>query len=289
MTATTATGGDLKPGLHFDLPEADYHAQRASLSVSGAKKLLPPSCPAKFKAALELGEEHRAQFDFGKVAHALALGKGADFDVAPYEDWRSKAAREFRDEAYAAGRTPILAADHAKAVELAAAVAAHPLAGALFTGGEAEVSAAWTDRATGVNCRARFDYLPEQVDGKRLLIPDLKTALSAQPGEFGRSAGRFHYAMQDQWYTDAARALGLDDDPAFLYVVVEKDPPYIVTVGQLREEDKKLGRALNDKARRIYAECLDTDTWPAYTQPDEIAEIALPVWHHNDYEEIAFS
>lgn len=280
---------ELKTGLHFDVPEDDYHAQRDSLSVSGAKKLLPPSCPAKFKAALEIGEEHKATFDFGKVAHALVLGKGADFEVAPYEDWRSKAAREFRDDAYEAGRTPILATDHAKALALAEAVRAHPLAGALFTGGEAEVSASWTDPATGVECRARFDYLPEKVNGRRLLIPDLKTALSAQPSEFGRAAGRFHYAMQDQWYTDAARALGIDDDPAFLFVVVEKEPPYIVTVGQLREEDKKLGRALNDKARRIYAECVATDTWPAYTQPDEIAEFALPVWHHNDYEEVAYS
>jgi len=280
---------ELAHGLHFDLPEVDYHGQRDSLSVSGAKKLLPPSCPAKFKASLEGGEEHKATFDFGKVAHALVLGKGADFEVAPYEDWRSKAARDFRDDAYADGRAPILATDHAKAQALAASVAAHPLAGALFSGGEAEVSAAWIDPATGVHCRARFDYLPEKVKGKRLLIPDLKTALSAQPGEFGRSAGRFLYAMQDQWYTEAAIALGLDDDPAFLFVTVEKDPPYIVTVGQLREEDKKLGRALNDKARRIYAECTATDTWPAYTQPDEIAEIALPVWHHNDYEEIAYS
>lgn len=280
---------ELKDGLHFDMPESDYHAQRDSLSVSGAKKLLPPSCPAKFKAALELGEEHKPTFDVGKVAHAVVLGKGADFEVAPYEDWRSKAARDFRDETYEAGKTPILAADFAKVQALAEAIKAHPLAAALFTGGESEVSAAWTDPATGVKCRARFDYLPEKVDGKRLLIPDLKTALSAQPGEFGRSAGRFHYAMQDQWYTDAARALGLDDDPAFLFVVVEKEPPYIVTVGQLREEDKKLGRALNDKARRIFAECLATDTWPAYTQPDEIAEFALPVWHHNDYEEIAYS
>ena len=33
----------IKPGLHFDLPESDYHADLTTLSVSGAKKLLPPS------------------------------------------------------------------------------------------------------------------------------------------------------------------------------------------------------------------------------------------------------
>ena len=276
---------EIKPGLHFDLPESEYHSHPTSLSVSGAKKLLPPSCPAKFKAALDGPEEHNANFDYGKCAHALVLGKGADIEVAPFEDWRPKAAREFRAEAYANGKTPILAAEYEKAKTLAASVASHPIAAALFTGGEAEVSAFWTDPATGVSCRARFDYLPEAVAGRRLVIPDLKSALSAHPEEFGRSAGRFHYAMQDGWYCDAAKALDLDPDPAFLFVAVEKEPPYIVTVGQLRDEDKRLGRALNDRARRIYRECVESESWPTYTQPDEIAEIALPSWHHYQYEE----
>lgn len=281
--------GDIKPGLHFDLDEAIYHSHPTSLSVSGAKKLLPPSCPAKFKAALDGGEEHKAVFDQGKVAHTLVLGKGASIAVAPFADWRTAVAREFKQQAYDDGLTPILAVDYAKAKQLADSVLSHPIASALFTGGEAEVSAFWTDPATGVDCRARFDYLPEPVKGKRLIVPDLKTALSAHPGEFGRAAAKFHYAMQDAWYSDALKALDLDPDPAFVFVTVEKEPPYIVTVGQLRAEDKRLGRGLNDKARRIYRECMANDHWPAYTAPNEIAEISLPHWHHTEYEEYLLS
>ena len=49
-----------KPGLYPDLDEAVYRSQTDWLSVSGAKKLLPPSCPAKFKASLGV-EEHKPQ------------------------------------------------------------------------------------------------------------------------------------------------------------------------------------------------------------------------------------
>lgn len=280
-----APASDIKPGLHFDLDERIYHSHPTSLSVSGAKKLLPPSCPAKFKAARDAGEEHSDAFDFGKCAHKLILGKGTEIAVAPFEDWRTKAAREFKAEAHAEGKSPILALDYAKAKALADSVAAHPLASVLFSGGEAEVSAFWTDPETGVECRARFDYLPEVVDGKRLVVPDLKTAFSAHPVEFGRAAAKFHYAMQDAWYTDACRAVGLDPDPAFVFVTVEKEAPYIVTVGQLRSEDKRLGRGLNDKARRIYRECVRTGQWPTYASPNEVAEIRLPAWHINEYEE----
>lgn len=284
-TAEQATPGEIKPGLHFDLDEALYHSHPTSLSVSGAKKLLPPSCPAKFKAAQEAGEEHKAVFDLGKVAHTLVLGKGAEIAVAPFEDWRTKAAREFREQAYDDALTPVLAADYARSKQLADSVLAHPLAAALFVGGEPEVSAFWTDPVTGVDCRARFDYLPEAVAGKRLIVPDLKTALSSHPGEFGKAAAKFFYAMQDAWYTDACIALGLDPDPAFVFVTVEKEPPYLVTVGQLRAEDKRLGRGLNDRARRIYRECVENDHWPGYSPPTEIAEISLPYWHRSEYEE----
>lgn len=272
----------IEPGLHADMPDAEYHAQHDYLSVSGAKKLLPPSCPAKFKAQQGL-EFHKQTFDLGKAAHAKVLGKGADVVVVDALDWRSKDAREQRDAAYAEGKTPLLVAEAAQVDAMAASLAAHPFAGILFGDGEPEVSAFWTDAATGVQCRARFDWLPQKVDGKRLIVPDLKTALSAEPTEFARSAARFHYAMQDQWYCDAITALGIDEDPAFLFVVIEKEPPWIVTVGQLTEDDKKLGRALNDKARRIYAECLAADEWPTYSS--EVADFALPSYHHYAYEE----
>lgn len=271
----------MKPGLH-EMTAAEYHGQHEWLSVSGAKKLVPPSCPAKFKAGLGV-EEHKPHFDLGKAAHTRVLGDGEEVVVVEAANWLTKDAKEQRAAAYADGKVPILTADNEVIDAMAASLEAHPIAPLLFASGKAEASAFWVDEATGVQCRARFDWLPDVQKGRRLIIPDLKTAVSSEPAEFGRSAARFHYAMQDQHYSEAAVALGLDANPAFVFVVIEKEPPYIVTVCELTEDDKQLGRAMNDKARRIYAECLATDEWPTYHAG--VAQVSLPPWHHYQYEE----
>lgn len=270
-----------EPGLYPDLGDADYRAQVDWLSVSGAKKLLPPSCPAKFKATIG-EEEHKPQYDLGKAFHAAVLGDGPAVEVAPFDSWRPAAAREFRDAAYAAGKVPLLADEWAVVEDMAAAVSAHDVAPLLFKGGASEVSAFWVDDATGVQCKARFDYLPEKQEGRRLIVPDLKSAVSADPGEFSRAAARFGYVMQQVHYSNAIRHLGIDDDPAFLFVVVEKDKPHLVNVGQFASDaDLQLSAAALDKALRLYRDCLAADHWPGW---QGVTELSLPTWHLFDLE-----
>lgn len=272
-----------KPGIYPDLSDEDYRAQVEWLSVSGAKKLLPPSCPAKFRATLGV-EEHRPQFDVGKAFHTKVLGSGADIVVVDADSWRSAGAREARDAAYAVGKVPLLAADAVIVDAMAEAVLAHDVAPHLFKGGAAEVSAFWTDEATGVQCKARFDYLPEKQPGKRLIVPDLKSAVSASPKDFASAAARYGYVMQDRHYTSGLRHLGIDDDPAFVFVVIEKDLPYLPAVMQFAEPDElRLVETALDKALRLYRDCLATDTWPGYPG---ITHLSLPTWHLYDLEEM---
>ena len=272
-----------EPGIYPDLSETDYRAHHDWLSVSSAKKLLPPSCPAKFKATVGV-EEHRPQFDLGKAFHAAVLGNGSEVAVVDALDWRSKDAREQRDAAYAAGRVPLLVADAAVVEAMADAVKAHDVASHLFVGGASEVSAFWVDEATGVKCKARFDYLPDKQPRRRLIVPDLKSAVSADPGEFSRAAARFGYVMQQVHYSSALRHLGIDPEPAFLFVVVEKEAPHLVNVGQFAEEaDIKWTAAALDKALRIYRDCLATDTWPGWPG---VTDLSLPTWHLYALEEM---
>ncbi len=275
-----------KPGLYPNLPESDYRAHHDWLSVSSAKKLLPPSCPAKFKATLGV-EEHRPQFDLGKAFHAKVLGDGAAVDTWDGDSWRSKDARDFRDECYARGVVPLLAAEAAVVEAMAAAVHAHDVASRLFTGGAAEVSAFWIDPDTGVQCKARFDYLPEKQPGRRLIVPDLKSAVSADPEEFARAAARYGYLLQQVHYSNALRVLGIDEDPAFLFAVVEKEAPHLVNVGQFaRKDDVTLSTAALDKALRLYAECVATDTWPGWPG---VTDMTLPTWALYQLEELTAS
>lgn len=270
------------PVLIDGMSDTDYHGHPGSLSTSGAKKLLPPSCPAKFKASLGK-EEHKPEFDFGKVVHTLVLGEGAQPEIVEAKSWQTKAAKEAQDEARGAGKVPILAGDWEVARKVAASVKAHPVASALFTDGKAEQSAFWVDEETGVVRRARFDWLRSPVKGKRLLLTDLKTARSAEPEAFGKAVADFGYAMQAAAYIDAAIALGLDPDPAFLFVVVEKVEPYVVTVAELDADALQIGRYLNRKALRVYAECRATDVWPTYS--NDVVQVSLPYYYARNHEE----
>lgn len=273
----------IEPGIYEDMLERDYHAAHEWLSASGIKKLIPPSTPAHFKTGLGV-EEHKPIFDVGKAAHARVLGVGEPVVVVDASDWRSEEARMARDAAYEAGKVPILARDNVAIDGMAASLGDHPIAPLLFTTGKPEVSAFWIDRETEVQCRARFDWLPEKTSGKRLIVPDLKTAATAAPSEFAKAAARFGYYVQAEHYRDAIVAHGIDSDPAFLFVVIEKEPPYLVTVAQFaKPDDVRLARAAVDRARRVFKECMESDNWYGY--PEIVNDLELPMWLHYELEE----
>lgn len=273
----------MNAGIYDGIPEDQYHADKVSLSVSGAKKLLPPSCPARFKWERDNGQPHKAAFDFGRAAHTLVLGAGQQIVRIDAEDWRSKAAREQRDAVYAEGLTPLLANEYLQACAMADAIAAHPIASALLNPdrGKPEQSAYWLDPAHDVLRRCRFDWLPD-TDGGRLVIPDYKTARSAEPWMFARAAASYGYHMQAAWYSDTAQALGLAEDVTFVFIAQEKTAPYLVTVVELDVLSVEAGRRRNDEALRIYRECTDTGVWPGYA--DDIEVITLPAWAFDEDE-----
>ncbi|WP_418061763.1 PD-(D/E)XK nuclease-like domain-containing protein [Pimelobacter simplex] len=273
-------------GLHHDLPHQDYLAQHDWLSASGIKKLIPPFTPAHFKAAMDAGEHFSDAFDTGKAVHALLLEHDPGAAVIPVDaaSWLGKEAQAARKAIREAGLVPILTRDLPAAQAMADAVRGDPVAAPLFSNGESEVSAFWIDPATGVKCRARFDYLPKKVKGKRLIVPDLKTAISGDPSEFEKAAARYGYYVQAEHYRDALMALGVDDDPAFVFVTVEKEYPHLVDVHQFpAPADVKLARGAVDRARRIFAECAAADIWPG--RPPVVNNLQLPPWLHYQLEE----
>lgn len=263
------------PGV-YDIPEADYFGATEALSCSGAKLLLPPSCPARFFYRQDHAE-YKRHFDFGTAAHRLVLGQGADFVVIDADSYRTKAAQQARDEAQAAGAAPLLNHEYEQVLAMAAALRAHPLAGFLFDpyDGMPEQSLFWEHERTGTPLRARLDWLPDMSTG-RPFITDYKTADSAEPGKFRKAAADYGYHQQHAWYTGGAAAL-FGVEAAFIFVVQEKKPPYLVSVVELHPEAVRIGRARNERAIDTYRTCIKNGDWPGYTD-DEPAEIMLPAW-----------
>lgn len=270
-----------EPGVYGDIPESVYHADRTTLSHSGALKLLPPSCPAKFKEALDSPPEHQDYFDFGHAAHALVLGTGLDIVEVKAKDWKTKAAQEQRKAIRAEGKVPLLSHDLEAIRAMAVKVREHPLAAELLSNGQAEMSLYWTDPATWTRLRARIDWMTQP--GGRLTFVDYKTTTSASPRPFASSAHKYGYHQQDAWYTDGARELLLDDNPRFVFIAQEKEPPYLVTVHEYGPEDREIGARLNRRAIDIYAECTATGVWPGYGE--SIHPMRLPYWARHDTAE----
>lgn len=258
-----------EPGV-YDLTEEEYHSHPA-LSSTGARKLLPPSCPAEFHYERTNGAAHKREFDFGHAAHMLVLGVGADLHVVDAEDWRTKAAKEERDAAYARGETPLLRHEFDQVQQMAAALRRHPRAGELFTeGGVAEQSLFWTDPDTGVQCRVRLDYLTDR-------IVDYKTTTNVSLAHISKTVDNFGYHQQADWYLDGAIRLDLIDPEApFLFVFQSKTPPFLVTVVELDDVALKIGRDRNRMAREIFRDCTESGVWPAHS--DDIEVISLPAY-----------
>jgi hypothetical protein len=270
----TVTG----PGM-YDMPEDVYHADPVpggSLSSSGARRLLDAP-PAVFDWERRHGKIPTDAMQFGTAAHHQILGTGAEIVPIEFDNYQTKAAQEAKAEAIARGAVPMLPHQMDALGAMGAALKSHPLAAKLLTAwGRPEQSAFWRDRETGVICRARYDIYPHERDG-RVIVPDYKTAVSAAPEAFAKAVNDRGYHQQAPFYLDGLRALGLaGDDAAFVFIVQEKTPPYLVAVYQLDVAALLIGAARNRRALRIFAECTASGRWPGYS--NDIETVSLPAW-----------
>lgn len=264
-------------GIYSGISDIEYHADKHSLSSSGARKLL--RSPSKFHWAQSQPPETAKHFDIGHFVHGEVLGVGQPVVIIDADSYKTKAAQTERDAAYAAGNIPMLKGDADEARKMVAAVLAHPGAAKLLEDGTAELSAYWHDLDTRARLRARFDKLREFPDGRPPLLIDLKTTTSADPDDFGATAGKFGLHFQAAWYREAIRAIGVHDDASFVFINVEKEPPYEVSLTRLPETAMELGARQMRRAIDLYAECRATDTWPGYG--NEIHTRDIPRWVYN--------
>jgi PDDEXK-like domain of unknown function (DUF3799) len=258
-------------GVYPDISNGDYHSDPALGSTS--LKTLATRTPAHWKWQSE-NPVHKDAYDVGTVAHSLILEDDeTGIVVVDASDWRTKAAKEAKDEARAAGKIAMLQKELDPILAMRDAVMAHPLARAAFTGHKAEHSVFWEEDGLALKCR------PDAWrDG---LLVDLKTARDADPREFGRTAHNLGYHQSVAHYQDGVEAATGERLP-FAFVCVEKEPPYLVSVVELDPEAIELGRRLNNKAKNTYRECLANDHWPGYESTEPIR---LPYWAARNTEE----
>lgn len=267
-------------GIYPDVSEADYHADRDSLSSSGAKTLTTLT-PEEFMAQLLEPRNPKPQYDFGHAAHKMVLGKGGQLVRVDARDWRTNAAKALRERAYELGKAPLLKAQIDTAQRMAGKVFEHKIAAKLLESGSAEMSGYWHDDTTGVRLRFRPDFLPDVPRGRPIIV-EYKTAASANPRRFVKAAFDYGYHQSGAWYVDGLREVTGADDAAFVFIVQQKDPPFLVSTAQFESEDIELGRRQNRRAIDLYAECRESGVWPGY---EGIALLTLPGWARRQIED----
>jgi hypothetical protein len=265
-------GSDLvQMGLVHGLPNEAYHAA-PGVSKSGLDRLA--KSPAHYVAYLKEDRRETPALRLGHIIHSAILEPDSlALAIGPDCDKRSKAGRakwsEF--EAQATG-CEVVTADEAEQIRrMRDAVYSHPAARRLlFVPGVAEASGWWFDQTTGELCRCRPDYLRD--DG---ILVDLKTTEDAGQG-FKRSCANYFYHKQAAFYTDGVAAVTGNPPLGFVFVAVEKTPPYAVATYQLDAVALEVGRALYQRDLMTLAECKISHRWPGYSEQIEV--LSLPGW-----------
>jgi PDDEXK-like uncharacterized protein DUF3799 len=274
-----------------DLPSDEYHrdqiAHEPSLSSSIAKILVMQSPLHAWHAHPRLNPKfvpvQNEDFDRGSAAHALLL-EGEDRMVeCAFNDWRTNAAKDARDEARAAGKLPLLT-KHVGAVRRMVEVAKTALLEselhATLEDFHAERSVIWREDGTEVWKRARFDL--QHVD--RPLILDYKTVESADPWAFQRAIVSLGYDVQAAHYCDAYVAMhpSAADRVDFVFLVQEREAPFACSLVGLEPAFLELGKSKVAHATAIWADCLKDRHWPSYSH--KIAWSQPPAWALTDFE-----
>ena len=167
-------------------------------------------------------------------------------------------------------------------LDMIGAVSNHKKAKNLLRSGRAELSGYWTDEETGILCRCRPDFLIEEEHG--VTIVDLKTTRDASIEWFSRDLRRYKYFLQAAYYSDGIEVI-TKKPTIFIFMAIEKTPPYEIGLYVADETVIECGRAAYKKALKRFKKCNDENRWPGMTE--EFLNISMPhdalyEWGSND-------
>lgn len=242
--------------------------------------------PEKFKYFEENPEPPTPSLIFGQLLHAIVLQPetvAEQFAVAPNVDRRTKGGKEMwaEFEASAQGKTIVTADMAEQAIAMRDKLFGNELVKKLLNG-EKEKPFFWTDELTGEECKCRVDCLTS-VNGMDIIV-DLKTAENADTDTFMRHAINYGYNLQAAMYSEGVKA-NTGRECAFVFVVIEKKPPYAINILQADKAFVLHGFDLFRELIGTYHECKQSGNWWGYLgKHDMINTLSLPAWLAKEIE-----
>lgn len=258
----------------YGVPNEAYHAARG-VSKSDLSEILDWT-PAHWKAKKAEPHEETDAMKFGTALHAAVLEPdrfASEYEIAPDVDRRTKAGKETWEAAQAGGKI-LLKMDQMRAIgQMRDNILDLHAVQVLLSSGEAEVSlfAHLTDfHPLRGKCR------PDWLNAEQSAILDLKTTVDARPQKFNKAVFEFHYEMQVAYYSHIYNLRTGDTLRAFVFVAVEKTPPYAAAAYVLDAPAIEYGGVECRRALDIFQRCFANDDWPGYSR--QVETIGLPKW-----------
>lgn len=174
-----------------------------------------------------------------------------------------------------AGKSIIDAEQFALCQAQLAAVSADPELAKLLRFGQGEVSLFWVDKATGLYCKARPDWLTIGT-GEIIHSVDLKTCADESPNGFGRAAARLRYDLQEAHYRAGIQATTRMRVDQFVFAAVSNKPPVLAVPYALTDEIRDNAIEERRELMQRMAWCYANDQWPAYGQG--LQPLDFPAW-----------
>ena len=262
----------MKDGIYPELGMSEYLAAKAA---SSSKMWTLHTKTAAHVA--ESDDKSSADQDYGTAVHTAVLEphKFGSYVV------RGPADRRGNKWKHAVAEHPnslvLPAPAYEKVCRLRDSVMRNPTIAALGSElAQCEYSGFWTDFETGITCKCRPDlYRPDY----RLMV-DLKTTTDVTREFWLRACMSLGYHAKDAWYSDGWPQAGGGEVENFLFVVIEREPPFAHAIYELGPAERDLGRRICRKSLQKYAECETKNEWPGFSS--EVQPMTFPEWQFSD-------
>lgn len=261
------------------LTDETYHRDTTRISKSGLDLINQSPAhyydkylnPDPYYPPIKKDEKH---FDIGSVFHCAMLEPNEFFKryivtTKKVDRRTTKGKWEWNEFIRSANGRKIINADvYEWAMRMQESAMKNPIVKKLFERGYAERICEFIEPTTGASCKCRPDW--ETVDN---ILVDLKSTDDASINGFEKSVRKFRYYVQDPFYRDGLDAERGIFPELFIFVAVEKKPPFGVGLFTVDQDDINRGRDVYIKNIERWLECRKTGVWPGY--PTEIQSLKL--------------
>jgi hypothetical protein len=270
-------GNKMKNGV-YDISIEEYHSGEGISRSSLLEFLKTPyhywykKNNPEVRENVDIIKKNNAM-EFGNALHTYVLEKEQFFDryfVMPKINKTTKAGKEAYAQACEESKNKsLICVEAMREIEkMGFAIENHQFANPLIADALYEKSIYWSEQDTGLLCKVRPDIWHDD------FICDLKTCASASHHDFQKSILNYGYHIQAGMIHEALKVVAGKEVKNFVFIAIEKEPPYAIGVYQLDDNALQKGIQKFKEIINGIKRCLDANEWPSY--PPGL--IDLPSW-----------